>query len=121
MLDHKVDQEEFEKEILSLNISDEPITKYYSFGKIFGETTTTVVKRATSIKDPDLHVVVKIYNISKIKGYFYIIIQEILALKEADHPGIVKLLEVYRDSENIYLVMERLEKYTLSYIMEREE
>ena len=87
----------------------------------FGETTTTVVKRATSIKDPDLHVVVKIYDISKIKGYFYIILQEILALKEADHPGIVKLLEVYRDSQHIYLVMESLEKFTLSYIMEREE
>lgn len=55
------------------------------------------------------------------KGYYHTIIQEILALKQVDHPSIVNLLEVYKDHENIYLVMEKLEGVTLGYIMEREE
>ena len=37
-------------------------------------------------------------------------IREIALLKELEHPGIVRLLDVVRASHNVYLVLEYLEK-----------
>lgn len=46
--------------------------------------------------------------------------QEILSLKNWDHPNIVKIYEIFKDSKNLYIVMEFVEgKELFDYVVER--
>lgn len=50
----------------------------------------------------------------------YIIAQEILTLKRVDHPSIVKLLEIYKDENRLYLVLEYIPgKELFDYIVDK--
>lgn len=120
----KLESKVFIKSVLEdpkLKIWDQPITKYYKFGKVLGLDRNSIVRQATLIHDPDFHVAVKAVSYNNLKGYYNSLLQEILALKQADHPSIVNLLEVYYDSENVYLVMEKIEGVTLHYIIDYED
>jgi serine/threonine protein kinase len=87
---------------------------------VLGLDQNSIVKEGTLLKDPDFHVAIKTVNY-KHRKYYHTIIQEILALKQVDHPCIVKLFEVYKDDENFYLVMEKVEGVTLAKIMKLED
>lgn len=51
-------------------------------------------------------VAIKIIKIRKIKSNFESVMKEIKMLKEVSHPDIVKIIDIYRDSKKLYLVME---------------
>lgn len=110
----RISPEEFEEEIEDLHLCNEPITNHYKIGQVLGVDRNSVVKEGILLKDPDFHVAIKTINFTHMKGYYHTIIQEILALKQVDHPCIVKLIEVFKDNENIYLVMEKIEGVTLT-------
>ena len=95
----KLDPEYFVDNVLNdpeLGLSNEPVTKYYKLGDILGIDRGSDVREGTLIKDPSFKVAVKEINFAKINGYYDSIIQEILALKQMDHPCIVNLLEIYK-------------------------
>ena len=102
-----------------LNITDEDITKNYKFGVVIGSGKYGLVRKATSVTHENLKVAIKTINLTKIKQKYYVIAQEILILKKMDHPNIVKLLEIYREDEKIYLVLEYVEgKELFDYLFE---
>lgn len=103
-----------------LNLTEEPITNYYNMDKIIGSGKYGVVRRGKSIKNPDFQVAIKIIDMSKLQSQFHSLIQEILTLKKADHPNIVKIHEMFKDEEKLYLVLEFVEGQELfDFVTER--
>ena len=92
-----------------LNITDKDITKFYKFGAVIGSGKYGLVKKATSIQNESIKVAIKTINLTKIGQRFYIVAQEILTMKKVDHPNIVKLYEIFRENDKLYLVMEYIE------------
>ncbi|CAI2362808.1 unnamed protein product [Moneuplotes crassus] len=89
-----------------LDLTEEPINEHYELGKILGSGKYGVVRKGVAKNNPDFRVAVKVIDVSKLNSQFHSLIQEILTLKKADHPNIVKIHEMYRDDETLYLVME---------------
>lgn len=72
-----------------------------------------------AIKTTNHQVAIKTINLNKIGNRYYIIAQEIMTMKRIDHPNIVKLYEIYRDDNKLYLVMEYVHGMELfDYIFE---
>lgn len=92
-----------------LNLTEEPINDHYELGKILGSGKYGVVRKGVKKNNPDFRVAVKVIDVSKLNSQFHSLIQEILTLKKMDHPNIVKIYEMYKDDETLYLVMEYVE------------
>ena len=88
-----------------LEITSDPITKYYKLGDTIGNGNYAVVKQAVSIRTGS-KVAVKIIKMRKIKSNFETVMQEIKILKEVSHPNIVKIFEIFKDKKKLYIVME---------------
>lgn len=103
-----------------LHITNEPIESYYDTGEVIGSGKYGLVKVAFSKRKPDLKVAIKTIKLSGVTTKYHIIAQEILTLKRVDHPNIVKLYEIYKDVDKLYLVMEYIEgKELFDFIFER--
>lgn len=104
----------------TLEIPDDSIYDHYKFGKVVGLGQYGTVKEAVSIEDPTQKVAVKILDLKGIAKTFKSIWCEVSSLKQANHPNIIKLFQVFKDDEKLYLVFEYVEGLDLSdYIMER--
>ena len=104
------------------NLSSEPIENYYTIGKAIGAGKYGVVKQATSRMNPNLSFAVKIVELEKLKSQFHSILQEILALKKIDHPNVVKIFEIFKDTKRLYIVMEHVEgKELFDFIVEHQK
>lgn len=88
-----------------LSVASEPVTDYYTFGKIIGDGKFGVVRKATHKSMPDGTVAIKTINLENVTEVESLI-QEISALRQVDHPNIVKVFETYRDSKYLHIVME---------------
>lgn len=109
-------------EILSktLEIPEESIKDHYTFGKVIGLGQYGTVRDARNIVDPSIRVAVKILDLKGIAKTFKSICCEVSSLKQANHPNIIKLLQVFKDELNLYLVFEYVDGVDLSdYITER--
>lgn len=95
--------------LADLSLTEEPIKDYYSMGEVIGAGKYGVVKTAKSLSKPGYKVAVKIIKLDKLKSQFHSVVQEILALKKIDHPNVVKIHEIFRDSKKLYIVMEYVE------------
>lgn len=67
-----------------------------------------VVKQAHQNDNPDFKVAIKRIELSKLSGNYHSCISEIITLQKVDHPNIVKIYEIFKDEENLYIVMELL-------------
>jgi serine/threonine protein kinase len=67
-------------------------------------------------------VAIKIFDKSQLKTDYkkQKIVQEVNIMKRINHPNAIRLLEVFEDSETVYLVMEWAEKGDLLQIMKRQ-
>jgi protein-serine/threonine kinase len=97
-----------------LKITDESIDKYYTIGDVIGEGKYCKVFKGHFIHDESVQVAIKIMKVSRVLKQFKYIYNEIQALKMADHPNIVKLLEVFKDEKYIYIVLEYV--YEINFI-----
>jgi calcium-dependent protein kinase len=103
-----------------LHITNEPIDNYYDTGEVIGSGKYGLVRVAYSKRKADYKVAIKTIKLSGVTTKYHIIAQEILTLKRADHPNIVKLFEIYKDMDKLYLVMEYIEgKELFDFIFER--
>lgn len=89
-----------------LKITDEPLTDFYILHEVIGTGKYGVVRKASSILNPDFIVAVKSIELSKLTGNYHNIVSEILTLKKVDHPNIVKIYEIFKDQKRLYIVME---------------
>ncbi|CAI2364292.1 unnamed protein product [Moneuplotes crassus] len=84
---------------------EEDIHNFYDIeDKILGEGSFGVVRRGAD-KDTGEIRAIKSIKKSRIRSKTRLL-NELSTLKTLDHPNIVKLFEVYEDSESIHLVME---------------
>jgi calcium-dependent protein kinase len=103
----------------TLEIPDESINDHYAFGKVVGLGQYGTVREARSIVDPNVRVAVKILDLKGIAKTFKSICCEVSSLKQANHPNIIKLLQVFKDELKLYLVFEYVDGVDLSdYITE---
>lgn len=102
-----------------LNITEDPIEKYYELGEVLGSGKYGVVKKGTSLLNSDFHVAVKTIELEKLTGNFHSCVSEIVTLKKVDHPNIVKIYEIFKDFKFLYIVMEFVDgKELFEYVVE---
>ena len=89
-----------------ISVVSEPVTDFYNFGKIIGDGKFGVVRKATHVTMPDCTVAIKTINLENVTEVESLI-QEISALRQVDHPNIVRVLETYRDAKYLHIVMEQ--------------
>lgn len=92
-----------------LPLTTEPIDDYYTMGEVMGAGKYGVVKLGRSITNPNFTVAIKVIKLEKLKSQYHSVVQEILALKKIDHPNVVKVHEIFKDSSKLYIVMEHVE------------
>lgn len=111
-----------EEWVQRFNLTTEDVTKHYALGGPIGFGKYGTVYKGHSLKDPEFTVAVKVIKIRKIKSNFESVMKEIQMLKQIAHPDIVKILEIYRDTKKLYLVMEYVRGEELfDYIVAREK
>jgi calcium-dependent protein kinase len=102
-----------------LNITEEPIEKYYELGQVLGSGKYGVVKKGVSLLNPDFNVAVKTIELEKLTGNYHSCVSEIVTLKKVDHPNIVKIYEIFKDIKYLYIVMEFVDgKELFEYVVE---
>lgn len=102
-----------------LNITKEPIDKYYTMGDTLGWGKYGVVKKGISVLNPDYQVAVKVIDLDKLTGNYHSWVSEIVTLKKVDHPNIVKIYEIFKDKKCLYIVMEYVEgKELFEFVVE---
>jgi serine/threonine protein kinase len=98
-------------------------TEYRITNKILGKGSYAIVKLAEKIDNINENVAVKIYEKSKLysnKHRRKNLCSEIMVLKSLDHKNILKLIKVYEDRTNVYLIMEYIKGMSLyRYLKER--
>jgi serine/threonine protein kinase len=87
-------------------ISWDNIYDVYRFGKVIGNGKFGIVRLANSKIDPNLTFAIKSIYRRAFKEDQTEIKAELEVMRSVDHPNIVKLIEVYVDSEHVHLVME---------------
>lgn len=97
-----------EDALLEFKVCQEDIHNYYVLEDDIGWGKFGIVKNAYSINSPNYEVAVKIINMKLIQKKYHYLAQEIVSLKRVDHPNIVKILEIYKTSDKIYIVMEKV-------------
>lgn len=108
--------------LADLGLTKEPISNYYTFGEVIGAGKYGVVKHGKKINNSSFKVAIKIIKLEKLKSQFHSVIQEILALKKIDHPNVVKIFEVFKDSSKLYIVMEYVEgKELFDFVVKRQK
>jgi len=91
------------KQILESNEGD--IREKYVIGEEIGRGGFSVVVEATSKQDSEKFAV-KIVEKSLIAEDIKLLKREVEIMKQVEHPNILKLIEIYEDNENVYIVME---------------
>ena len=81
------------------------VRDYYRLGRVIGSGMFGIVRRATSIVDPNYHVAIKSIERRKLKNVTTLV-REIEMLRLLDHPNIVKIFELFEDAQAYHLVME---------------
>jgi len=77
----------------------------YIIGEELGRGGFSIVYKAVR-KATDEKVAVKIVQKTLIREDIKLLKREIEIMKAVDHPNILKLIEIYEDAENVYIVME---------------
>ena len=77
----------------------------YEVGKVLGDGNFAVVKQCR-LKNTTNDYAMKIIDKSKMKGKEHMVENEINIMKDCQHPNIVKLIEEYETTDEIYLIME---------------
>lgn len=88
-----------------ISVIKEPVSKYYKLGKIIGDGKFGTVREAHHFDFPTYPVAVKTIKLRNVTDPESLL-QEISALRQVDHPNIVKILETYRDDKYLHIVME---------------
>lgn len=102
-------------------LTDDSIADFYDIGEPIGHGKYGSVHLGHSLKDPEFKVAIKIIKIRKIKSNFEEVMKEIQMLRQVSHPDIVKIIDIYRDSKKLYLVMEYVRGVELyDYIVSKE-
>ncbi|CAI2361515.1 unnamed protein product [Moneuplotes crassus] len=105
-----------------LNLPEDNISQHYKLLDPIGSGKYGKVYLGQSIHDKQKQTAIKVIKIRKIKSNFESVMKEIQMMKSIDHPDIVKVLEIYRDSKKIYLVMELVQGEELfDYILRKEK
>jgi calcium/calmodulin-dependent protein kinase I len=90
-------------------VKNEPISGAYNIGRQLGKGAFAIVKEATN-KQTGEKAAIKIIPQDKVAGEdLRLLRREIANLLAIEHPNILKLLEVYEDPQNFYLVMELIQ------------
>jgi calcium-dependent protein kinase len=92
-----------------LHITDDPIHQYYKIGDVLGSGKYGLVRKGISLRNSELIVAIKTINLKSVSSRYHILAQEILTMKRIDHPNIVKVLEIYKDTHKLHIVMEYVE------------
>eukprot|EP01088_Endostelium_zonatum_P008901 TRINITY_DN22078_c0_g1_i1.p1 TRINITY_DN22078_c0_g1~~TRINITY_DN22078_c0_g1_i1.p1 ORF type:complete len:373 (-),score=83.17 TRINITY_DN22078_c0_g1_i1:49-1167(-) len=102
----KQGKEEMKNNLVKLLV-DEEVGLYRVTTTVLGMGSFGIVYKGLSLYSPYAPVAVKIISKSDLNEHRRIRLKsEIELLKSLDHPGIVKLLEVYESDERVYLVFE---------------
>ena len=89
-----------------ISINHSSILDDYTLSRQLGEGGFGNVREAIS-KDTGVHRAVKTIHISKNSSLTVTsILQEVQILKAIDHPGVIKIFEVYQDAEKLHIVTE---------------
>nr|AHW46386.1 MSP [Paramecium caudatum] len=91
-----------------VNLKQGDITDNYLIQKILGEGSYGQVRLVTHKKTNQLRAMKQIQKKKILKEQEDAMFSEVALLKDMDHPHIVKLFELYQDSQNYYLVTEYL-------------
>lgn len=102
-----------------LNISDEPISTHYILQELIGEGQWWIVKKAHLVNDKKAIVAVKWIKLGDMRRQFKYIYNEILSLKNSNHPYIIKFLDVFHDDRYVYIVTEYFKGVNLFDYMSR--
>ena len=103
-----------------LNITEDPIQTYYTFGENIGAGKYGIVKTGISVNNPDFKVAIKEIELAKLTGNYQTWVSEIVTLKKVDHPNIVKIYEIFKDEKNLYIVMEYVDgKELFEFVVEK--
>jgi calcium/calmodulin-dependent protein kinase I len=84
---------------------DGNIKDKYTLGAELGRGGFSIVYKAVRKTDEE-PVAVKIVQKTLIREDIKLLKREIEIMKTVDHPNILKLIEIYEDNENVYIVME---------------
>ena len=92
---------------LGFFISSDNIHQHYNLQEVIGSGYFGNVRKATN-KDQKIsqHYAIKCILKSKVADKLQLLQRELMYLMTVDHPNIIKLYEVFEDSNYIYLVME---------------
>ena len=90
----------------TFNESRQKIENVYTFGREVGGGYSGSVYMATKKDGLGCEFAIKKINLDVFKEQQELLRNELKNLKEADHPNIVKLIEVFKDEKHLYLVME---------------
>jgi len=88
-----------------ISVIKEPVTNFYKIGKIIGDGKFGTVREAYHLEFPEQPLAIKTIKLRNITDPESLM-QEISALRQVDHPNIVKILETYRDDKHLNIVME---------------
>ena len=102
------------------NLANNNINQYYNIENPIGQGKYGKVYLGHSISGNHKDVAIKVIKIRKIKSNFESVMKEIEMMKSVSHPDIVKIIDIYRDSKKLYLVMELVKGEELfDYIVKR--
>jgi serine/threonine protein kinase len=97
--------------------------EYRMTSTILGSGSYAVVKLAERIDNADEKVAIKIYEKNKLytnKHRRVNLCNEIIVLRSLEHKNIVKLINVYEDRANVYLILEYIKGMSLfKYIKDK--
>jgi serine/threonine protein kinase len=93
-------------------------TDWYRIKKLVGQGSFGIVQLVEDKRVQNRTLVMKTINKSKMNLSLEILEQEIKNLRSLDHPNIIKILEYFDDSQNIYIVMENCDGGELLKIVE---
>ncbi|CAF3676010.1 unnamed protein product [Rotaria socialis] len=89
----------------TIHLTPAVITDKYDLGKKMGDGNFAIVRRS-KLRGTEKEFAVKIIDKSKMKGKEYMLDHEINIMYSCNHPNIIRLLEDFETSDEIYLVME---------------
>jgi calcium-dependent protein kinase len=102
-----------------LNITQDTLDNFYILEHVLGSGKYGVVKKGYSIRNTDFKVAVKCIELEKLTGNYHSCISEVLTLRKVDHPNIVKIYEIFKDQEFLYIVMEYVDgKELFEFVVE---
>jgi len=104
MVEDKKDAETLNQ--IKNTFSQKDIRTVYSFEKLIGGGHFGTVRIAHRTTDPQVKYAVKSILLENVKDNVKFLDEELMILKQVDHPNIVKFYESYMDHRYVHIVME---------------